>query len=735
MDSSVRHISFLLVLLAAGQATPASAQVLRGPADEVRAFRVTQPMRIDGRLDEEIYGTVAPINGFVQQLPTEGVPATEDSDLWIFFDDENLYISARAHDSQADRIAANELRRDNGNIFQFNDNFSVSLDTFYDRRNGFYFQTTPIGALRDQAITDGVMNVNWNTVWDVKTEIFDGGYTLEMVVPFKSLRYREAGPQVWAINARRVTRWKNEVSMLTRVPASYGTNGVAQMSVAAVLVGVETPARSMNLEFKPYGVSSLTTDRTARVPFSNDLGRNAGIDVKYGLTRGLTADLTINTDFAQVEEDQQQINLTRFNLFFPEKRDFFLEGQGIFDFGGQSGQRASNSVPIVFFSRRIGLSNGQAVPVIAGGRVTGKAGAFDVGALAITTGDKASAGAVSTTFSAVRVRRNILRRSSVGVIATGRWPAVLGQDENASAGLDADLRFFENIAANLYWARTSSPGMRGRDASYRARFDYNGDRYGVEVDRVVIEPNFNPEVGFVRRTDAAWNIASARFSPRFAQGRLIRRLSWQGDIEYISNAAGDVLEDRSVAGRFGVEFNSSDQVNVAVFRRFERLPFDFPIATGVTVPAGGYTYNGLDVSYTLAQQRKVSGTVAASHGSFYGGTRTAATYSGRIAFSPHIGIEPNIGLNWVSLPFGDFTARLVGVRLAVAPTARLGFSALTQFNPSARSLTSSARMRWEYTPGSELFVVYSDGRDTGARQFPSLQNRSIAVKATRLLRF
>ena len=730
------------MILAAAHTAP--AQTVRVPGDEVRAVRLTTPLRIDGQLDEEVYAAVPPINGFVQQLPVEGVPATEDTDMWIFFDDENLYIAAFCHDSQPDRIAANELRRDNQNIFQYNDNFSIALDTFHDQRNGVYFQTTPIGALRDQSITEGQMNVNWNAVWDVKTTRDDRGYIVEMTIPFKSLRYRGGGPQTWGINARRVIRSKNEVSMLTRVPASYSSNGVAQMAMAATLVGLETPAQSMNLEFKPYIASSLTTDRTARVPFSNDFGRDVGIDAKYGLTRGLTADLTVNTDFAQVEEDQQQINLTRFSLFFPEKRDFFLEGQGIFDFGGSTGWRAGQT-PILFFSRRIGLSNGQAVPVIAGGRVTGKAGPFDVGALAITTDDKPSAGAVATTFSALRLRRNILRRSSVGMIATGRWPGapkpgeggpgVSGGGDNGAAGLDADFRFFDNIEANLYWARTSSPGLRGDDASYRGRFNYGGDRYGFSVDRVVVGANFNPEVGFVRRTDFAQNNIGARFSPRLRRGRAIRQLTWQANLEYISGVSSAVLEDRSQQVQLGIEFNSSDQVEVSVERNYERLPANFAISPGVVVPAGGYSTQTLSGSYTLAQQRKVSGRLSASRGSFYGGTRTSAGYSGRIALSPNVGIEPNITLNWVTLPFGDFDARLLGLRLSVSPTARLGFSGLTQFNPTGRTLTSSARMRWEYIPGSELFVVYSDGRDTGARNFPLLQNRSIALKVTRLLRF
>ncbi len=744
------HIFFLLLLLA----WPAAAQNTGSAADDgpppppiapatvarddrgratVRASRLTQPLRLDGRLDEAVYASVPPIDGFIQQLPIEGVPATEPTEVWIFFDDDTLYIAARCYDSQPDRIVANELRRDNNNIFQVNDNFSAAIDTFHDQRNALFFQTNPIGAIRDQAVADGSFNVNWNTVWDARTSRFDGGYTIEMAIPFKSLRYRASGPQIWGINFRRQVKSKNETSMLTRVPQSYGGNGVAQMAVAATLVGVEIPAQSLNLEVKPFATASLTTDRAARVPFDNDPNGDVGIDVKYGLTRSLTADLTVNTDFAQIEEDQQQVNLTRFSLFFPEKRDFFLEGQGIFDFGGVSGQRAGVN-PIMFFSRRIGLSAGQAVPVIAGGRVTGKAGRFDVGALAITTDDRPSAGAVKTTFSALRLRRNILRRSSIGMMATGRWPSASGHDQNAAAGVDADLRFFDNVQSTLYWARTASPARRGDDASYRARFAYTGDRYGVDAERLVVESNFNPEVGFVRRTDFAVNALTTRFSPRL-RGRAVRMLTWQADLEYVTDAGGDVLEDRSVAGRFGVEFDTSDEVNVMVFRQYERLPFDFTIAPGVVVPHGGYSYETVVATYRLGQQRRISGDVSAQRGTFYGGTRTSAGYTGRLGLSAHFSVEPIVTLNWVTLTYGEFTAHLAGARVSMTPTARLAFSALSQFNPAVRALTSSVRMRWEYVPGSELFVVYSDGRDTSARGFPGLQNRSVAVKMTRLLRF
>ena len=304
---------------------------------------------------------------------------------------------------------------------------TLVLDTFYDHRNGFLFQTNPLGAQREQAIADGQYIESWNTVWDVKSARFEGGWTTEMVIPFKSLRYREPGPQLWGINFRRVIRWKNEYAGVTPMPASFGGSGLAQMQMAADPGGRGHPYATRNLELKPYAVASSTTDLTAAEPFRNDGTGGLGVDLKYGLSRGLTADVTVNTDFAQIEEDLQQINLTRFSLLFPEKRDFFLEGQGIYAFGGRSlsGRGSgtdSDDVPIMFFSRQIGLAGGRTIPVIAGGRVTGKTGPYDIAALNIETASSESANVDATNFTAVRMRRDILRRSNIGVIGTARRP-------------------------------------------------------------------------------------------------------------------------------------------------------------------------------------------------------------------------------------------------------------------------------------------------------------------------
>ncbi len=355
----------------------------------LRATRIAEPIVLDGKLDESVYSLIPAITDFVQQEPHEGELATEKTEAWIFFDDENIYVSARCWDSHPERMVINEMRRDNFNIFQ-NENITMVFDTFYDRRNGFFFQTNPLGALRDQAVGDEgqVNNQDWNTVWDVKATVFDRGWMVEVEIPFKSLRYREGRDQIWSFNLRRSIRWKNEETFLSPVAASHRFRGIYKFSEAATLVGIEAPLGSRSLEMKPYGIATAVTNRTTDPPQENDLDADAGVDVKYGLTPGLIADFTYNTDFAQVEEDQEQVNLTRFSLFFPEKRDFFLEGQAIFTFGGvelrggnrnNPGDDETELTPIPFFSRRIGLTEAGIDPILTGGRLTGRAGAYRVG--------------------------------------------------------------------------------------------------------------------------------------------------------------------------------------------------------------------------------------------------------------------------------------------------------------------------------------------------------------------
>ncbi|MDP6582220.1 MAG: DUF5916 domain-containing protein [Vicinamibacterales bacterium] len=723
------------------------ARDARGRAT-MRATRVREPISLDGRLDEGVYQSVEAVGGFIQQEPDEGAPATEATESWIFYDDDTLYVAARCWDSQPERMVANEMRRDNLGIFQ-NENFAVVLDTFYDRRNGYMFHTNPLGGMFDGHITDeGNMNRDWNGVWDVRTARFAQGWTVEMAISFKSLRFRPGAAQTWGVNLRRIVRWKNETSYLTAVPASRGLSGIMQLSVAGTLVDVEAPSRTGNIEVKPYVISDLTTDRLASPPTTNEFDGDVGVDVKYGVTQSLTADVTYNTDFAQVEVDEQQVNLTRFSLFFPEKREFFLEGQGIFDFGGGrgfsgrgfglrvggSGGGGSNT-PILFFSRRIGLEEGRPVPIEVGGRLTGKVGPFSVGVLDIRTGGEPVSGARSTNFAVVRIKRDILRRSSIGAMVTHRSVALASDGSNQAYGMDGTFGFYDNVNLNTYLARTETPGLDSGDLSYRGQFDYNGDRYGLQVERLVVDEHFNPEVGFLRRTDFQRSFASARFSPRPRGIASVRKLSWEGNFDYISNGDGRI-ETRIATGAFGIELENSDQFLAQASQSYEFLDEPFDIATDVTIPVGGYSFADTRVSYSFGSQRPFSGAVSASHGRFFGGDKTTVELSrGRVGLASRLSVEPAVSVNWVDVPAGAFTTTLVGTRTTFTVSPRAFVSALLQYNSAAESLSTNVRLRWEYQPGSELFVVYTDQRDTLVPRFPELENRAFVIKLNRLFRF
>ena len=716
----------------------------------VRATRISEPIVVDGKLDDEVYARVVAMSGFIQQEPDEGAPATEKTEAWVFFDDDNIYISARCWDSHPEKMVINEMRRDNGNIFQ-NENLIVVLDTFYDRRNGFFFQTNPLGALRDQAFADEGQsrNVDWNTVWDVGASVFERGWTVEIGIPFKSLRYRKGRDQIWSINLLRVVRWKNEQSFLSPVAAAHRNRGIYRVSEAATLVGIEAPTSSRNLELKPYGISTVVTNHDAEPVLSNDVDADVGFDLKYGLTKSLIADFTYNTDFAQVEEDQQRVNLTRFSLLFPEKRDFFLEGQNIFAFAGvqlrgggfsRPGGAGQNLTPIMFFSRRIGLTTDGVDPITLGGRVTGRAGDFRIGALNIQT--EGIDGVVDpTNFSVVRLRRDVLGRSDIGAMMTYRDTSVTENGvSNGLFGLDGNFAFFTNLRMNAYYAVTQTKleeGTSGGDeSSYMGRLDYGGDRYGLRLEHLKVGESFKPELGFMHREAFKRSFGQARFSPRATSIDSIRRFIFQGELDYITGAPTGIVETRRLQGQAGIEFAAGDRTTFEYTKQYEFLPEDFEIADGIILPAGSF-YNFQDVRlvYRFGAQRVLPGFVTYRRGSFFSGARNEFTFRGRIEVTPKFSIEPRLAFNFVDLPEGDFTSNLLSSRVSYTMTPRMFVSGLFQFNSSSNSFSSNVRFRWEYEPGSDLFVVYSDGRETGLGGFPLLLNRTFAVKMTKLFRF
>jgi hypothetical protein len=709
----------------------------------VIAVRVPTPMRIDGVLDETIYTTAHPASGFIQMEPRAGEEATEKTEVWVSFDDNNLYVSFKAWETQPERRVANELRRDSGNIRQ-GDSVGFGFDTFHDRRNALQFETNALGARSEgQSTNERQFNADWNPVWRVAAGTFDGGWTIEAIIPFKSLRYAPGTTQVWGFQARRISKWKNEIAYLTKVPNAFGL-GRADFSASlyATLVGLEVPNLARTLELKPFAITDVTTDNVSRPARTNDLSGDIGLDAKYAVSQNLTADFTLNTDFAQVEADEQQVNLTRFTLFFPEKRDFFLENQGVFTFGnnvfGGAGAVTSD-VPLPFYSRRIGLVQGATgpanVPILGGGRLTGRIGKYQVGLVNMQTRDDEASGADATNFAVARVRRDVLRRSSIGVMATSRSRAQARPGSNQFYGVDGTFAFFDNLLFNTYWAQTSSEGDGRLRSSYRAQMDYTADRYGVQFEHLTIDPDFNPEVGFLRRTDLRKQYAQFRFSPRPRRNKVIRKYFAVGQYTYIQDSAGR-LSTRLADGAFDIEFQSSDRFTIGVLDDYELLLRPFTVA-GLRIPAGGYRFTTGRVGYTLGQQRPFSGAVLFERGDFYGGTRSALTMSrSRVNVTSTFSMEPSLTLNWLDLPAGRVTSTLVGSRLTYTMTPLMFASALVQYNSVTRIVSVNARLRWEYRLGSELFLVYNDERDQGATMGrPELQNRALILKVNRFLRF
>mgnify|MGYP001560020709 CR=1 FL=1 len=727
-------------------ATP-TATVARDSAGRVtvRATRITDPITIDGTLGEGVYGRIQAIDGFLQQEPHEGQPASQKTDVWLLYDEKNIYVAARCWTTDPARIVANEMRRDSFAIFQ-NDNFGVLFDTFHDRRNGFMFYTNPLGGLSDSLVTDERdTNRDWNTVWDVRAQRFDQGWTLEMAIPFRSLRYPAPGPQEWGVQFRRIARGANEFSYLTPMPAAFTQRAMTRVSQAATLVGLEAPKAALNLELKPYALGAVATDLNSSVPFRNDPSADVGFDTKYTFKNGLVADATVHTDFAQVEDDEQQVNLTRFSLFFPERREFFLEGAGIFAFGGASvslrggGGGPPSNTPILFYSRKTGLYRGNdgttAVPILAGGRLTGRTGAYTVGALNIQQRADAAVGAPATNFSVVRLKRDILTQSSVGVLFTNRSQSVNADGSNQTLGADASFTFLRSLTINAYLARTRTEGWSGNDASYRGEVQWTGDRYGFEAEHLVVEKNFNPESGFLRRKDFRRNFGMFRFSPRPAGSATIRKYQFELAFDHFTDTSGR-LETEQAQAQVGMDFQNGDEWRLEFKNNYEYLDEPFEISDGLVLPVGGYRFNEFEARYNMGPQRRLNGYLWAGSGEFFDGTRTEVGYRGRVELTGKIGLEPGISFNWVDLAEGSFVAKLLTARVNYNLSPRKALSALVQYNSAGDVIGANLRFRWEFKPGSDLFVVYNEGRDTSISVRRSeLSARSFAVKITRLFRF
>ncbi len=693
------------------------------PEKKVTAVYIEGGIVLDGNLDEPEWNLAQPATDFIQNDPLMGEPATERTEVRILYDDGSLYLGVYCFDSAGgEAIVLNDVRRDYA--AKQNDYFSVILDTFDDNRNGFLLGTNSGGAKRDAQARGNSTDVNfdWDTVWNVETQVTELGWQFEMEIPFTTLRFRERELQVWGVNFSRLIRRKNEFVLWSAVPRPHA---LSRVSYAGTLDGIQGIRQGRNLYFKPYLSAPVVRKRDDDVDFVPEVG----FDVKYGLTPGLTLDLTVNTDFAQVEADQQQINLTRFSLFFPEKREFFLENAGIFQFG-KAPRRfgGTGSVELIpFFSRRIGLSQGQVVPILGGARLTGTIGDYTLGALSLQTDNFQET--PSTNFSVFRLRRDLFRNSDMGGIFINKQES--GGEFNRTFGVDLNLRFFNYLEVFPFVLKTDSPGRPDKDTAANLSISWNDPFWEILGEYLTIEENFNPEVGFAPRTNIRKTRGKFGVKPRPGERvPWVRQFQPSLEVNYLTDQE-KILETRILKGSFSILFDDSSSLDFSHRSNFERLDEPFEIQPGQEIPVGDYNFEDFSVVYSGDRSRLFNASASLQTGGFFDGEKDTYSLGFRLQPNYHFTADVSWEHDDVSLPSGDFSTNLVNTRLLYSFNPRMFLNALIQYNNTVREVESNIRFNYIYKPLSDFFLVYNERRTTTGE----VTERALIAKITYLLDF
>ena len=698
------------------------------PRPVLRAVRAAGPINVDGLVDEAAWNTAPVATDFVQSKPRTGYPASERTEVRVMYDDRFLYIGAVLFDSEPDGLIAQHLEQD---FLSLNDDvFGVSLDPFLDRRNAYYFFINPLGAIRDGQAFDNsrASNTEWEGVMDVRTSIHDQGWSVEVRIPFSTLRFDpNRSEQVWGLNFLRRVRRRGEDALWA--PVALRTR-IHKMAEAGTLVGLQELPRSRNLQITPY---ALGADVAGSDVASQDLGTSwdGGVDVKYGLTPRLTLDATWRTDFSQVEVDQEQVNLTRFSLFFPEKRAFFVENSGTYQFGDLAERDyrlgAGPRDFTLFHSRRIGLVDGRPVPIVAGGRVTGRAGGLELGVLNMQTESTATLGAEN--FTVARVRRTLFGTADVGGVFVNRQTTDGGSAYNRSWGVDANVRLLGNLIVHSYLAETLEPGVRSDNRAARISAAWRGPLWDTSILFRRIGGSFDPGVGFVRRKDMRQTYATVGIHPRPAIPGTTE-INPYIEADYVTNLES-VLETRRVTGGLGVPFLDGGQLTITGSDRFERLDEAFTVS-GQVVPTGTYDFQEYELSYNASAARRVSGSIRVSGGGYFQGDRRSV--GGSIVWrpSPHFAFDVGADHNVLDLEGEPFTADVFSARVDYLASTKLLVGAWVQYNDAAEEVVSNVKLNFIHAPLSDLFVVYTERRST---RLDMVLDRRFTIKLTKLFAF
>jgi hypothetical protein len=682
-----------------------------------------QSIKLDGLPTETAWASAEVADSFTTKIPREGEPATQKTEVRMLYDEKHIYISIQCW--QTAKIFVNDMHRDY--IPMDNDDFEVIFDTFHDHRNGFNFVISPTGSLLDLQFTgDGNENqLSWNGVWDAKTRIFADRWTGEIAVPFKTLRFAEADKQEWGVNFLRRARYISEESCWSFVPRRYF---VGKVSLAGHLVGIEGVQPGRNLKIKPFAAGSATSLPVRPGKTDYYLGK-VGLDLKYGVTSGLTFDFTANTDFSQVEADVQQSNLTRFSLSFPEKREFFLENSSLFHIG-ETLNTSGNSDVMMFYSRAIGLdADGNPIPLLGGVRLSGRVNRYELGLLDMQS--KEFGKSPANNFTVARVRRGIFKSSSVGAMFVNRQATSVAGNYNRTFGVDTDLRFTRNLVLNAFLAKSQTPGKSGKDWAGGAYLGFSGKNYKWGAKYREVDPNFKAEVGFVRRTDV--RLYGGTFAWLFHPKDLFRIREIRPNVTTNNYLATDnKLDTRAVDTGIDVEFRNSSSFQFYREQSHENLKTNFQPFSNRAIPIGDYRYSFYHVSYSHDKSRIFAPNFQFEKGQYYNGNRTR--WAGGLKFHPtaNLSFTTSVQRDNVEIPAGSYGLNLMIWRFNYCFTTKMFLDALIQYNSVTGQVSSNIRFNLIHHPLSDLFIVYNDNRD---RRTGYLIGRVLSVKFTQLFDF
>ena len=699
------RISILLALLCI---IPSLALGQEAAVPSIEATFIEDAPRMDGNLDDAAWQSITPMADFVQRWPVEGAEPTEQSWVKIGYDQDYLYFGFQFFDKEPHLIRAKNMERGGRN--DRDDHAYIGIDTFLDGRNAFLFEMNALGTQDDALIANEQMTIDsysWDAVFVSETVIDDKGWSMEVRIPFRQLRFPEGNDLTFGLWMRRTVNRKNEIQNWPLIPLTYGSgynSDIKTVSRYGRLTGLKNIRRGKNIEIKPYfitGAQKVRNDLRFEKTDS-DTNYDAGFDLKYGITSNLTLDFTVNTDFAQVESDNTQLNLTRFSLFFPEKREFFLERSGIFEHGDSRRTQT-------FFSRRIGLSEA----ILAGSRLTGQIGRFNVGILNIETapdggsfsdkmgqifGDKSANNAVA------RLQTNFLKRGSAGVIFTNYDRA---GTYNRALGFDVSQRFGTASSMDAWFTTVSDtdPGKEGQAGSVSV--NYRDDVYGASLGYTSVGENYSHALGFVRRRDMRQSVATVTYSPLFEKGPF-RQMTFHTMGINITGQDGK-LQSWEIDPSVSFTSRERDNILFSGSREFDRLLSPFNIRPNASIVPGDYTFNRFGARFTSDPSRKFSGTLNVQTGGFYGGDRTDMSLSAGYRQSKHLTLGGSISKRNIDLPIsnGKFSATTASVDILASVSRKLFAKALIQYDNFSRDVNANIRIDWIHTPGSDLFLVFN----------------------------